>query len=322
MPEPAPTGTPRRGLVLGCGGTLGFAWSAIALQAVERQLGWDARTAEVIVGTSAGAEMAALLGSGRAVDSVVEALDGSTADSVIAWHLASRPGAVPPLPALAPTARGLVTSALRGKVDLLAAASGLLPRGRGNADWLRTLGDRLSAPEGWVEHPAVWLVAATVDAGQRVAFGAPGAPRAELAEAIAASWAVPGWLPPVEIDGRRYVDGGCVSPTSADLVVPLGLDEVVLVAPMSTEGGAAATGLSRAERLVRQAMTRRVDREQVLLEGAGTRVIRVEPGERELAVMGPNFMDPSRRTATVAAARRHTPSRVRRAISAGTGVPA
>jgi NTE family protein len=46
-------------------------------------------------------------------------------------------------------------------------------------------------------------------------------------------------------------------------------------------------------------------------------VIRVEPGERELAVMGPNFMDPSRRKATVDAARRHTPSRVRRAIATG-----
>lgn len=317
MPESTTARTPRRGLALGCGGTLGFAWTAIALQAIERQLGWDARTAEVIVGTSAGSEMAALLGSGRSVDTIVAALDGSTEDSVVARHLASRPGATPPLPALNWPALGLVGRAARRDVDLLAAASGLLPRGRGDAGWLRTLGDRLSNEDGWVDHPGIWLVAAAADTGERVAFGAPGAPRVGLADAIAASWAVPGWMPPVSLMGRDYLDGGCVSHASADLLVPLGLDEVIIVAPMSTSGGAAARGFSRAERVVRHAMTRRVDRDQALLEAVGTRVIRVEPGERELAVMGPNFMDPTRRQATVEAARLHTPSRVRRAIATG-----
>jgi NTE family protein len=315
MPEAS--AAPRRGLALGCGGTLGFAWTAIALQAIERQLGWDARAAEVIVGTSAGSEMAALLGSGRSVDSIVAALEGSTADSVVARHLASRPGAAPPLPALSWPALGLVGRAARRDVDLLAAASGLLPRGRGDAGWLRVLGDRLANEDGWVDHPGVWLVAAAADTGERVAFGAPGAPRVDLADAIAASWAVPGWMPPVSLMGRTYLDGGCVSHASADLLAPLGLDEVVIVAPMSTSGGAAARGFSRVERLVRHAMTRRVDRDQEILEAAGTRVIRVEPGERELAVMGANFMDPMRRQATVEAARRHTPSRVRRAIATG-----
>jgi NAD(P)-dependent dehydrogenase (short-subunit alcohol dehydrogenase family) len=38
-----------RRLVIGCGGTLGFGWTAVALTALERQLGWDARSAEVLV---------------------------------------------------------------------------------------------------------------------------------------------------------------------------------------------------------------------------------------------------------------------------------
>lgn len=50
-------GSQRRGLVVGGGGTLGFAWAVAALAAVEEQLDWDARTAEVLVGTSAGAEV-------------------------------------------------------------------------------------------------------------------------------------------------------------------------------------------------------------------------------------------------------------------------
>ena len=48
----------------------------------------------------------------------------------------------------------------------------------------------------------------------------------------------PGWFPPVEIAGRRFVDGGSVSSVSADLLATYPLDEVVVVAPMTTEGGA------------------------------------------------------------------------------------
>ncbi|GAB3913782.1 hypothetical protein GCM10029964_123900 [Kibdelosporangium lantanae] len=81
----------RRGLAIGCGGTLGFAWTALALQGVERDLGWDARTADVLIGTSAGAEMVALLGSGRSVDDVVAALDGKSDDPVLIQHLKHRP---------------------------------------------------------------------------------------------------------------------------------------------------------------------------------------------------------------------------------------
>jgi len=45
---------PRRGLVLGGGGILGAAWMVGALKAVEEIHGFDPRTAEYIVGTSAG----------------------------------------------------------------------------------------------------------------------------------------------------------------------------------------------------------------------------------------------------------------------------
>jgi NTE family protein len=52
---------PRVGLVLGAGGTVGQAYHAGVLAALEHDLGWDPRTAEVIVGTSAGAITGALL---------------------------------------------------------------------------------------------------------------------------------------------------------------------------------------------------------------------------------------------------------------------
>ncbi|EGD43398.1 phospholipase, patatin family [Nocardioidaceae bacterium Broad-1] len=162
------------------------------------------------------------------------------------------------------------------------------------------------------------LVAADAATGERVAFGSDGAPATSLGAAVAASWAIPGWFPPVEIAGRRYVDGGAVSSVSADLLLAQAVDEVVVVAPMTTEGGVPARGIDRVERLLRSQMTAVLDREVARLRAAGVRVIRVEPGPEELADMGPNFMDLGRREATLAAARRHVPGRVTAALEGAT----
>lgn len=309
-----------RALVLGCGGTLGFAWAATVLAQLEHQ-GWDPRTADVIVGTSAGAETAAMLGSGISAGSVLAALtDGDGADPRITQHLGSAraPGRVPGLPRPAFPAIGLTLATVRRRADLLAGLAGLLPRGSGDATWLVDLGTGLATRNGWVDHPATWLVGADTRTGRRVAFGCPDAPRASLGDAIAASWAIPGWFPPVTIDGRAYVDGGAVSPTSADLLIPSvrsgEIDEVVVVAPMSSSGGAAARGLDRAERLLRRPMTSRVDREVHALRAAGARVHRIEPTQEDLDAMGPNFMDARRRPATLETAARTAPGLVARRL--------
>ena len=51
-------------LVLGAGGVLGAAWTIGALCALEEVEGFDPRAADVIVGTSAGSILGALLGAG------------------------------------------------------------------------------------------------------------------------------------------------------------------------------------------------------------------------------------------------------------------
>src|SRR5687767_11789274 len=56
----------RTGVVLGGGGVLGVAYHAGVLAALQHDLGWDARQAEVIVGTSAGSVVGALLRLGAA----------------------------------------------------------------------------------------------------------------------------------------------------------------------------------------------------------------------------------------------------------------
>ncbi|MFG1781971.1 patatin-like phospholipase family protein [Rhodococcus oryzae] len=298
----------RRGLVIGCGGTLGAAWTVAALVAIRDSLGWDPREADVLVGTSAGAELVTMLGSGVGVDEILAMqLGEQPTHPALRDHLADAPGRMPPLPRLGLGSPKLVRAGLRREVAPVTALSGLLPPGGGDASWLHRLAVGLNPDRSWVPHPATWLVAMDYDTGARVAFGSPSAPEATLSQALRASWAIPGWMPPVRIKGRRYVDGGAASTASADLLAPLELDELVVLAPMASTGTVRARGAARAERLVlRSWMSAGLDTEIAGVEAAGTRVIRLDATADDLAVMGPNFMDDRRRLATLEAALRTT----------------
>ncbi|GAA1990229.1 patatin-like phospholipase family protein [Amycolatopsis minnesotensis] len=288
----------RRGLAIGCGGTLGAAWTVGALVAVEEALGWDPREAAAMIGTSAGAEFVTVLGGGVGVGELLDAQLGKPeARSELRAHLAAAPGRFPPVPRFRVGSPKL----LRANASPMTRASGLLPIGRGDASWLAELAGAF-APTGWVAHPSAWVVGVDYDTGERVAFGSPGAPEARLADAIRASWAIPGWFPPVEIGGRRYIDGGAASPASVDLL-PDDLDEIVVLAPMTSSESVPAKGFSRFERLLRTPMTRRLDAE---IAARGTRVLRLEPGPEDLAVLGANFMDGRRRRRALETALRTT----------------
>jgi NTE family protein len=307
--------TPSRGLVLGCGGTLGAAWTIGALHSLQQATRWDPREAEVLVGTSAGAEMAALLGGGIGVEELLAAqLASRDARPELVGHFATPPRALPPRPAAFPGSPRLARHALGRTVPALAGLSGLLPQGRGDARWLASLADLLTPAGQWIRHPATWLVATDFDTGRRTVFGHPDTRPVALRDALRASWAVPGWFPPVRIDGRRYADGGILSTASADLLVHRGLDEVYVVAPMSSRSPGPRRGLGRAEALLRRVMTRTLDAECAALRAAGTRVIRIEPTTADLEVMGGNFMDPRRRLTVLEASLRTTRAVVRECL--------
>src|SRR4051812_7021598 len=66
----------RIGLVLGAGGVTGGAFHAGVLAALADATGWDARQAEVIVGTSAGSATAAILRAGLPPADLVARAEG------------------------------------------------------------------------------------------------------------------------------------------------------------------------------------------------------------------------------------------------------
>jgi NTE family protein len=227
----------RRGLVLGGGGVLGAAWMIGALSAVADAYDWDPREAQILVGTSAGSVLSALLGCGIGVDTLLNhqrGVQGPGDPEIDFDHDTASGGALPPLPRFGIGSASLLGRAVRhpGRVPILAALAGLAPRGRGTLTPVGDLVHTVSPGDGWAPHPATWIVGMDYDTGRRIAFGAPGAPQAPLAEAVMASCAIPGWYTPIPIGGRRYVDGGTCSPTSLDLLAGQGLDEVVVLAPM------------------------------------------------------------------------------------------
>jgi NTE family protein len=294
---------------------VGGAWQVGALVAIRDAVGWEPHTADAIIGTSSGAHLAAMLGSGVTVDELLAAQRGdSTAHPAVRHFFTEPPAASPTLPLGGPSLR----LARRGLADRnrLTMLSGLLPRGRSNPDFLVALVEGVVGDREWFPHPATWLVGVDVATGERVAFGAPGAPQVSARDALLASWSVPGWYPPVRIGERTYVDGGVSSTASADLLAPLDLDEVIIVAPMASAGMERVPGvLGRVEHFMRTSMSRSVERDVDTLTGAGIRVVRVHPGDAELAQMGFNFMDPRHRLDALNAALEHVPARLARSLA-------
>jgi NTE family protein len=295
----------RRGLVLGGGGVLGAAWMIGALSAFADAYDWDPREADVLVGTSAGSVLCALLGNGLSVENLLNHQRGVLApgDPRIDFdHDTASGGALPPLPRLGIGSASLVGRAVRhpSRMPILAALAGLAPRGRGT---LRPVGELIHAVtpgEEWAPHPATWIVAMDYDSGRRVPFGRPSSPTSSLADAVMASCAIPGWYAPVTIGGRRYVDGGTCSPTSLDLLAGLGLDEVVVLAPLiSFDYDEPTTVIGRMERRFRRAMTKRVLHEAGKVRRQGTAVTLLGPGREDLEAIGVNLMDHRRRTSVL-----------------------
>lgn len=294
----------RIGLVLGAGGIVGQAYQAGVLAALEAELGWDPRTAEVIVGSSAGSLTGTALRLGvPAHDLEASALgEPVSAEGAFLDAFAHEGPEIPPFdPRHAlrgwrlPSPRLIARTARRPwAFRPTAAAVTLLPAGF--VDIAGSV-DALSAHLG-VEWPTgLWICAARRDDGARTVFGRAGSPEAPLGRAVAASCAIPGYFAPVEIGGVEYLDGGVHSPTNADVLRNEGLDLVVVVSSMSAaHGRARVPGAS-----FRWAAHRRLEQEVRRLRSAGTEVVRIEPSAATVAAMGMNAMA-SDRSAPVARA--------------------
>lgn len=292
----------RRALVLGGGGVLGAAWMIGALSALEEHEGIDARHYDVIVGTSAGSVIGSLLAAGVTVEELrTRNLTGSVDTGPLAgfdWDDDTATGGDRP-----PTPRAGIGSVemLRrhrrqlGQLPPTAVIAALLPEGRGRLDAVGAM-IRHVLPSGWVRRQGLLVTAVDYEAGERVAFGSTNAPAADLADAVMASCAIPGWYQPVAIGDRRFIDGGAWSSTNADLLIGAGIRDVVVIAPQVSFAPDQPSALAtRLERQWRARVTARVLTELQRLHADGADVTVLGPGPEDLEAFGANMMDVSRR---------------------------
>jgi NTE family protein len=284
---------------------VGHAFHAGVLSALTESTGFDARDAELIVGTSAGSVVGSLLRAGLApTDLAAHALgEGLSPEGADFVARATRHAPRAPLPPRvvrvgwpAMAAPGVLLrlgmQPWQARPGVLAAAA--MPAGTVPTDYVAA-GLRGVVGPDWPH--GLWITAVGLDTGRRSVFGRDGDAH-DVATAVAASCAIPGFFAPVSINGVRFVDGGAHSPTNADLAAGLGLDLVIVSSPMSVVGRPLRADLA-ARRLSRFYLAR----ESTAIRRRGTPVLTFQPTAADLGVMGFNAMDATRVPRVVAQAR-------------------
>ena len=223
------------GLVLGGGGITGAAYEFAALMAIQMATGWNPDDADIIIGTSAGATVAAVSRANRLNIETLAGGDHSRAEYInhMNQFLLRR---------TRPTGfgrwvrRGLLPGLRNPGLEMTLGGPAPFDPG-GIADYVIHLAGPLAS--SWPDKPTL-ITAFDLDDRRLVVFGSEDAPATTLAQAVAASSAVPMVYQPVEIAGRHYVDGGVVSGTSADVIfehTKQPLDFILIIAPMAGEHG-------------------------------------------------------------------------------------
>jgi predicted acylesterase/phospholipase RssA len=237
---------PRIGLALAGGGPLGAIYEVGALCALEEAVeGLDFTACDGYIGVSAGGFMAAGLANGMTPRELCAAFIENTAEPPDrfdpaellqpAWaEFGARLRQVPRL--LRDAAREVLLEgrSVLGAVERLGRAlpTGLLSSERfgealqqvfarpGRSNDFRRLRRRLI------------LVATDLDSGEAIPFGAEGWDHVPISQAVQASAALPGLFPPVEIDGRTYVDGALKKTLHASVLLDRGLDLLICLNPL------------------------------------------------------------------------------------------
>jgi NTE family protein len=264
-------------LVLGGGGVAGIAWIT-GLLAGLADAGQDVTAAaDVIIGTSAGASVAAQLGSGLPLEElfarqVEPALQSRELMAVIDWEKFAADIE------RYTSASDTPTEQLRN-LGRFALDADTVPEPQRMA----VIESRLPSRE-WPTAP-MKLTAIDCVSGELTVFDA--ASGVSLVDAAAASAAVPGIWPPVTIDGRRYMDGGVRSADNADLAA--GAQRVIVISPLGMDSPL-PTPMPLREVLAG-------------LKDGGATVTVISPDEASLAAIGTNALDPATRVPAATAGR-------------------
>ncbi len=284
---------PKIGLVLGAGGIAGYSFHAGTLSAIEESTGWDPRTAEIIVGTSAGSSIASILRGNVSCGELLDRIMSVTTDPVGMARLRQVSGRGQRLLGGAwfgPASPSLVArEMMRGlRLRPLTVLAGALPSGRVDTF---AVGEQASVVHDshWPDK-ALWIPAVSLKTGRLTVFGRDSL-EVDVSSAVEASCAIPGFYKPVVINGQRYVDGGMRSATNAALLTEMHLDLVVVLSPMSMDNLQYSSPIKSA---IRSFPRLQIRSELRALEKAGIPTMLLEPDASVSEAAGVNPMDPTR----------------------------
>src|SRR5215470_2487274 len=236
----------RIGLALAGGGPLGGIYEIGALLALGESLrGVDLNDLEVYVGVSSGGFVAAGLANGISPAQMYRLFIAQNRGAAFSPALFLRPAvgefsrralSLPRL--LAASAFDFFSHPLRpGALSSFAALGRAVPTGLFDQRAILSFLTRLFAAGGRsndfrrLPHK-LFLVATNLDSGAAVTFGEPGFDHVPIDKAIAASAALPGLFPPVEIDGEHYVDGALNKTLHASAALDCGVELLLCVNPL------------------------------------------------------------------------------------------
>jgi NTE family protein len=266
-----------RALVLSGGGPIGIGWHA-GMTAAFTDAGIAVADADLIVGTSAGSVVGAQLALGRKpldeMNQIVEVRPDSGYASSIGENMQRLMTLMASSEDMDPTER-LV------KLGEVSLESQTAPE--------ETFVSRFAnlATDGWP--PRFMCTSIDVEDATFVAWDE--ARGADPSRAIASSCSVPGFFPPVTIDGRRYMDGGMRSITNADLAA--GHDRVLILTLFEPPKDSTDPRAVR----VRKVLDSEID--AIAAKGGSSLVL--APDAEAQSVIGVNLMDPTRAPAAAEA---------------------
>lgn len=238
---------PKIGLALGGGGPLGGIYEIGALRALDEALeGVDFNDLYVYVGVSAGAFVAANLANQLTSAQMCRIFVKNEAE-VHPFH-----PEVFYRPALREYGRrllavpGLLMDACSRFVDnpydqsfleALTVLTQAVPAGvfdnSGLHDYLQRAFSMLGRTNDFRQlRRRLYVVAADLESGEAIRFGAPGYDHVPISRAVQASVAAPGLYVPVEIDGRYYTDGTLRKGLHASVALEDGADLLLAINPL------------------------------------------------------------------------------------------
>lgn len=243
-PAPGPRG-PRVGVALAGGGPLGAIYEIGALSALTEALeGLDLNDADVYVGVSAGSFIAAALANGISPHQLSRVfIEGEKTSDRFEPSILLRPAfreyakrlaSVPPLAVSAAWHYLAGASTIMSAFERLGRA---IPTGVFSGDEVdRYLSNIFRQPGRTNDFRQLshklYLVATDLDTGSSVAFGGPGMDHVPISRAVQASAALPGLFPPVEIEGRYFVDGALRKTLHASVALDHGVDLMLCLNPL------------------------------------------------------------------------------------------